>query len=295
MSAKRSIRRFLEFRKQYPDSYAIWHSRIATHGVKNESNCHPFRVGGDRLTYLAHNGVLSVSQFKDDPRSDTRVFAEEVFPAMGGVTALDNPTIFDMLCDWARGSKVVVLTIDPRAEKNIYIINEKSGSWDDNDIWWSNTRHRPLPKYEWGGSNYRNSYTPSLTKVISYPNKDTGFWEVPSSHVSMYRGFQVGDIWDQELYCFRTPLPGTPLPPEKVPALSLVVRAVEALNGEVIEEDDDLSSIILCMHCREETDLQESPDYCMVCAMCFECGTMYLDCMCYTPHRAYKYKGEFGF
>jgi len=38
MSAKKSVKRFLELREQYPEGYAMWHARYATHGVKNEQN-----------------------------------------------------------------------------------------------------------------------------------------------------------------------------------------------------------------------------------------------------------------
>ena len=145
MSAKKSIRRFLELRRQYPEAYALWHCRIATHGVKNEGNCHPFAVGGDTMTYLAHNGMLSMPMEDGDKRSDTRVFAEEVLPAMGGVAALDNEVIFHILEKWSLGSKIVVMTVDPKAKSNLYILNEKAGEWDNDGVWWSNTYHRPAP------------------------------------------------------------------------------------------------------------------------------------------------------
>lgn len=291
MSAKRSIARFLAIRAEYPDSYAIWHSRIATHGVKNESNCHPFRVGGDKLTYLAHNGVLSVCQDKDDKRSDTRVFAEEVLPAMGGVTALDNETVFDMVCDWARGSKIAILTIDPRAKKSLYIINQKSGEWDDNSIWWSNTRHRPKPSYasDWGSSAYRyGAYkqNASATKVISYINRDSGLWEANKSIVVTYRAYEIGDIWDQSLYSFRTPLPGTAIVvPSTTTALAIVKDWDEV--EEAIEEV--ASSEVVCPQCHCTTDLEYDSNYCMICALCFDCGASYYDCLCYNPSlKTYK-------
>jgi len=148
MSAKKSINRFLELRAQYPDSYAIWHCRIATHGVKNEGNCHPFKVGDSSLTYLAHNGMLDLPMKPDDRRSDSRVFAEEVLPLIGGVSSLDDDRVWTMVESWATGSKMAILTLDPKAKSNLYIINEKAGSWDTDGIWWSNTYHRPAPVYD---------------------------------------------------------------------------------------------------------------------------------------------------
>ena len=85
MSAKKTINKFLQLRSQYPDGYAMWHARLATHGVKNESNCHPFVVGNDERVYLAHNGVLDITIHANDRRSDTRVFAEDILPSMGEI------------------------------------------------------------------------------------------------------------------------------------------------------------------------------------------------------------------
>jgi hypothetical protein len=146
MSAKKSIARFLELRAQYPNGYAMWHARYATHGVKNEQNCHPFKVGDSDLTYLAHNGMLDVTIEHGDRRSDTRVFAEDVLPKIGGVSALDDDTIWSMVSKWASGNKIAVLTLDPSAKHGFYLINENLGTWDDEGVWWSNASHKPKPK-----------------------------------------------------------------------------------------------------------------------------------------------------
>jgi len=138
MNADESINNFLKLRTQYPDGYAIWHARYATHGSKTVANCHPFIVGGDKRTYLAHNGMLDVNIPDADDRSDTRVFAEELLPAVGGVTALDNDWVFDMFEDYTHGSKVAILTVDPAAKHPLYLLNAKSGWEDDSGVWWSN-------------------------------------------------------------------------------------------------------------------------------------------------------------
>ena len=142
MSAKKSIARFLELRKQYPEGYAMWHARYATHGVKNEQNCHPFMVGGDERTYLAHNGILDINISAGDKRSDTRIFAEDTLFAMGGVTALDDAHVWTMVSKWALGSKIVIFTLDPDANDQCYIINENAGHWDNEGMWWSNSTYK---------------------------------------------------------------------------------------------------------------------------------------------------------
>ena len=199
MSAKKSIARFLELREQYPNGYAMWHARYATHGVKNELNCHPFKVVGEHDTYLAHNGVLDIHIPKDDRRSDTRIMAEELLPRLGGVSALDDDYVYDMISSWASGSKVVVMTNDPSAQYKIYIINESAGSWDDKGIWWSNTSYKPIvstPRTESYSHTY-GLYEPSVYDIV-VAQESNGFedntFECPNCNALI-------DLWESELYC----------------------------------------------------------------------------------------------
>lgn len=138
MNADTSINRFLEMRAKYPEGYATWHARLATHGTTTVDNCHPFKVGHDERTYLAHNGILPIIEPQGDTRSDTRIFAEDLLPAIGGVSALDNPQVYNLIEDFTSGSKVVVLTVDPRAEHQCYLIHENKGKVDASGVWWSN-------------------------------------------------------------------------------------------------------------------------------------------------------------
>jgi predicted glutamine amidotransferase len=167
MSARKAVSKFLHMRQQYPQGYAIWHARYATHGVKNEDNCHPFQVGDDADTVLAHNGVLDTFIGKDDKRSDTRVFAEDTLPKLGGVTALDDSNLYRMVEGWATGSKIAVLTVNPNAEYQLYLINERLGTWDDNGVWWSNSSYKR--------STYTYEYKPtakSIADTTSYSSAD---------------------------------------------------------------------------------------------------------------------------
>jgi len=163
MSAKKAVSKFLELREQYPSGYAIWHARYATHGVKNEDNCHPYQVGDDTNSFLAHNGVLDTFISKTDKRSDTRVFAEDTLPKLGGVLALEDENIYRMIEGWASGSKIAVLTTNPQAQYQLYLINERLGTWDDNGVWWSNSSYK------------RTIVTPrSYYNPLPHPIADTG-------------------------------------------------------------------------------------------------------------------------
>lgn len=141
MDADECINKFFEDRAKYPDHHAIWHARFATHGSNTLENCHPYKVGNDPQTYLAHNGILSVIESVKDDRSDTRIFAEDLLPAIGGVRALDNPQVWNMLEDFTTGSKVAVLTVNPKARHQLYLLHEEKGYFDENNtgVWWSNT------------------------------------------------------------------------------------------------------------------------------------------------------------
>lgn len=138
MNPDTSINRFLEMRTQYPQDYAIWHARFATHGSTTIDNCHPFMVGGDERTYLAHNGVLPIIEPLGDLRSDTRIFAEDLLPAIGGVSSLDNEQVLNLVEDFTSGSKIAILTLDPLAQFQAYLLHEGKGKRDEDGVWWSN-------------------------------------------------------------------------------------------------------------------------------------------------------------
>jgi hypothetical protein len=137
MDADEAVNRFLELRAKYPDDYALWHARYATHGTVNLPNCHPFYVVDDK-TVLAHNGVLPIDIPAGDKRSDTRIFTEDILAQMGGVKALDNPHMYNMIEEYTSGSKLCVLTVDPRADYQMYLIHSDKGSEDESKVWWSN-------------------------------------------------------------------------------------------------------------------------------------------------------------
>ncbi|WP_143261928.1 class II glutamine amidotransferase [Allokutzneria sp. NRRL B-24872] len=138
MNAERVVADFVRLRRHHHGP-ALFHSRMGTHGSLSKSNCHPFPLGGDSRTVLAHNGILPkrVQPAKGDVRSDTRIAAED-FLAGQPFGALSSQRGRNRLRKWLTPyNKVVILTVDPRYRNRAYVINEESGHWDEG-IWYSN-------------------------------------------------------------------------------------------------------------------------------------------------------------
>lgn len=162
MSADESINRFLELRAQYKTGYAMWHARYATSGEQTVDNCHPFVLPDERYpdtTYIGHNGILDVIEPKHEKRSDTRIFVEDLLPAIGGVKAFDNDQVWNLLDEFTRGSKVCVLTIHPEAKYQMYLFHEDAGNTDKDGVWWSNNSCELSYSSYYGSSGTKHSYT----------------------------------------------------------------------------------------------------------------------------------------
>lgn len=175
--------RWTDLRKTYRGP-ALFHFRITTHGNTDISNCHPFDVDGKPDTVLAHNGILPLTMPINDHRSDTKLFAELILPAIGGVQALDNQERFEELENWAIGNKLVVLTTDAKAKHDWYIINKKSGHWDAG-MWWSNSSYKQNYGYKYLNYNYGYGYS---SPYVGKPKSD--------DKTDIYRQY---DDWDDEV------------------------------------------------------------------------------------------------
>lgn len=148
MNADAMVEQFRTCRQQHPDGPALFHSRFSTHGESTIDNCHPFPIGGDSRTVLAHNGILprEVQPQEKDPRSDTRITAEQFLPAFGSLRSRQARLRFQR---WMRPhNKIVILTVDRRFKQRAYILNERSGIWENN-IWYSNDGYQPPPPGRW--------------------------------------------------------------------------------------------------------------------------------------------------
>lgn len=143
MDAERMVAEFARIRSKHRSGPALFHSRFGTHGTLTKANCHPFRIGHDSRTVLAHNGILpkSVQPKKGDKRSDTRIAAEDFLPR-SPFNLFDSQGARDVLARWlTRSNKIVILTVNPRYRHNAYILHEEHGIWDSG-IWYSNSDYR---------------------------------------------------------------------------------------------------------------------------------------------------------
>lgn len=144
MNADEAISEFAAMRATHMDGPALFHSRIATAGVVTEYNIHPFIVGGDPRTVMAHNGIMpqAVQPGKKNPASDTRITAEKFIPQFGTLRSRTNRIRFEK---WMGvHNKVVLLTVDRRFKEQAYILNEREGIWDGG-IWYSNDAYLSWP------------------------------------------------------------------------------------------------------------------------------------------------------
>lgn len=135
MQAPALIEEFGKLREENPEGAALFHSRFATSGLRNETNCHPFYVGKDKLTVVAHNGVLFGKQ-DGETRSDTHIFADEVMPVL--FRRLNREGVIYQLHRYVGAhNKLVILSANPRYSRQSWIINERSGTWTREE-WQSN-------------------------------------------------------------------------------------------------------------------------------------------------------------
>lgn len=158
----RVIKKFFALKEAYPESDAMFHARLATHGTINSENCHPFRVQGDKRLVLAHNGILPMQVPVKGKRSDTRIFADDILPAMG-IEILDNYHDRVALEDWLGTNKMVIMSTHPALKENYYILNEQHG-FDDNGVWYSNCSYQP---YKYNYSTFNSKYVLNSPKDIN--------------------------------------------------------------------------------------------------------------------------------
>lgn len=194
------FKKFIAAWRKVDTLQAVVHFRFATHGKRNEANCHPFPVTPDLC--MVHNGIIDIDCSKARKKSDTWHFVEQVVKPFVG----HNPDSF-FTCDatrllveeYVRGSKLVFLASDGRFS----IFNEKLGDWDKG-VWYSNTCYRAWRTVRgfgslrggesaaWGGweddyAGEASCYFPAVAKTLPDGTLRRGGEAMPSAEFNRYK------------------------------------------------------------------------------------------------------------
>lgn len=220
---------------------ALFHSRITTHGGTNINNCHPFQVGKDTNTVVAHNGMLPIAA--RNGMSDTHIFAKELFPSWGGASTLNSKKTRKKLSKFADGSKLVFLSANPDVQDDYYIINENDGHWNEG-VWWSNNSYK-YDRYSYAGSGM---YTTGWSHTTKTPRDYS-----PTAHDDY-------DMWDNQ---------------------SLLVEDCTYIDKDGNEVWGELWRCANCDHIEYVNEANvNNADLCSQCDSCWFCSEPRMLCMC---------------
>ena len=161
-------------------SILLFHSRIGTHGTRSEFNVHPFYVGPEQKTVMAHNGILPFKYHpgKDDARSDTRVFADSIGHLVDHQFGLPSRRISGRMAqEIGTGNKLVFLSVKS-GRARARIINPNLGVFTGG-VWHSNHSFEDKPYYHtrhtaWDYTYDRGWERPTGGAVVRYlePSRD---------------------------------------------------------------------------------------------------------------------------
>lgn len=291
MNLRESVDSFLEARKLHPSVPMLWHARWATHGTTNEYNVHPFYVGRDKKTVLAHNGVLGepARPDKDDNRSDTHKFAQSILPGWGH---LDQEGVQRKVSGFCGNSnKLVILTANTeKYAKSVYLVNGSLGQWDkDTGCWHSNSDHK-YARYGRGASFHSGMYAgmgwedwddyPVIGRPTASSSWVGGGYAATRSGVVLNKSTgELNDIEDR-IRAIREQSSGKSVVPYGDGTLF-------SDHGSTAPGRRAKRKPQLCLVCKGE-DLFE--DYCLDCGLCQGCGGDLIDgsCQCWLPESIKK-------
>lgn len=133
LNAKDFINSYYHF-KLLAKNEMILHFRIATAGLIDINNCHPFEVSPN-LFYM-HNGIISEHSHAKSMFSDSYLFNERILKKLP-LNFLDSQGCIELISKYVEGSKLVFLWND-----EVRIINEHLGITASNGNWFSNSSYK---------------------------------------------------------------------------------------------------------------------------------------------------------
>lgn len=196
----------------------VLHFRIATHGLTNEENTHPFLVS--KTLGMVHNGIINkVPCNINKDMSDSWHFIEKILKPLKGISSLWLLDSFKIIIeDYINNSKLIFL--DNKGNCSIY--NESLGNWHS-ECWFSNTsyvKYEYVPKRNHQGRfqqaqppftpNTPHVYTQNPSDLSNFDDNTTWMDNTPAH-------LKEGDY--AVLHFEETALPGDfTNPDEKIPA-----------------------------------------------------------------------------
>jgi glutamine amidotransferase len=147
---------------RHPKVDVLLHLRIATHGGVDLDNVHPFYVGDNEQTVVAHNGVIyDCVPAHWESRSDTRVFVEDALPRLPAAW-IDDEYLSAMVAGWVSPSRLMFLTVDPAHSGTVY----RFGRWESyRGLWLSNTYGLPITPLPTTGGKWKSPTTGDLAGI----------------------------------------------------------------------------------------------------------------------------------
>lgn len=297
MDDEEAIKGFIaERERQGPGSVALFHSRLGTHGSINLANVHPFYVpdargeGNDKNTVVAHNGVMPGAWHpdRDDPRSDTRVFADRTaswyitergVPSRRGARALG-----EMI---GRGNKLVFVSVRQPGRPAVRIVNADSGMWSGG-VWYSNDwwkRSRPTRTVTYYGSTVGSGvrfcaekgctekfYLAGETKC--YKHRPKVYCETEGCHNQVH---MRGRTQCATHYGLRPVAVTSTVETEEVDndVVTDIADALEELGTSDVHPD------LACDFCEKKGVIHMATNLCLNCRHCLDCFEEMDNCRCF--------------
>ena len=146
-----NYKKFLKAYRRFSKLPCLIHFRIATHGLTDLTNCHPF-LFNEASFAAVHNGIINI-KCSDIKRSDTWHFVKLVLEPLSKVMDIRHPALRYLVESTISYSKIAVMD----ASGDVMIFNEDKGNWKDG-VWYSNRTYLPIAEYttyyqehsEWG-------------------------------------------------------------------------------------------------------------------------------------------------